>query len=197
MNGIDPRHDQLAPPAPHPGGAKFLPPPNVPQWKYTPVRSAPPKKDVGGRAMMGVVGILIGVVLWLIGARYTIDGAIWIINAILAWFHIANRIMPVDGIGYVPALLVPIAVSMAEWHAPIKLETGRWSMRPLNVWVVWFVVVALDVLSTFFGLRTPDPHAWPIMQEVARSLTVSGILAVVLTFAGEWLIRKGLQDIWG
>lgn len=165
-----------------------------------PIESNKPVEGVqfprSGHAMP-MAGVLIGLALWPIGARYTIDGILWIANFILTFVRVPYQI-PLPPVWQMYLLLAPICLicSGVEWRAPLFKRAGRWEFASADTIIIWLVIVVLDVGTTYAGIRNPGRDAWPIMQELAASLVLSGILSAILTFGPEWLMREGWRKLW-
>lgn len=145
-----------------------------------------PRKSYG----IALGALLIGAALWPIGARYSVDGLLWIINQLLTFLRIPNQI-DTPPVWQLYAVLAPISIlcSRVEWSLSIKRLPSALAA------VVWLFVAGYDFVTTLFGVRYPEPGAWAITITVAQSLALSGILAVVLTFGPEWLMREGWRSL--
>lgn len=130
--------------------------------------------------------LIIGLVLWPIGARYSIDGLLWLCNQLLAFLRVGTQI-PTPPVWQVYVVLAPIPVicSRVEWGLSLRRVPGAHSG------ITWLFVVGYDLATTYFGIKYPEPGAWDITRQLAQSLALSGILTAVLTFGPEWLMRGG------
>lgn len=141
-----------------------------------------------------LAALIIGLILWPIGARFTIDGVIWIGNWILAFLRMPGRLPDPTWATYIVLAPLPFIASFVEWR-PMRWNWSQEVRNPYGI-VVWAVIVGLDAISTYIGIRTPDTNSAALMREVGASLAFSGILATVLTFGPEWLIREGWRQLW-
>lgn len=141
-----------------------------------------------------LAAVLIGLVLWPLGARFTIDGVLWIGNWILTFLRMPIRIPAPTYVAYLALAPVPLVASFVEWR-PLR---WRWEDEIRNPYgmTVWIIIVILDAGSTFIGIQNPDPGASRLFIELSQSLALSGILAAVLTFGPEWLLREGWRRLW-
>jgi hypothetical protein len=137
-----------------------------------------------------LAALLIGATLWPIGARYSIDGLLWIINQLLLFLRVAYQI-PTPPIWQVYAVLAPISIpcSRVEWSLSFRRLPSAIGA------VVWLSIVGYDLLTTLFGVLYPDAGAWAVTRQIAQSLALSGILSIVLTFGPEWLMREGWRAL--
>jgi len=137
-----------------------------------------------------VAALIIGLVLWPIGARYSIDGLLWLCNQLLQFLRVGYQIAtPPVWQTYVVLAPLPLMCSRVEWSLSIRKAPAA------HAGVVWLLIVGYDVLTTDFGVRYPEPGAWGVTQQIAQNLVLSGILTTVLTFGPEWLMREGWRAL--
>jgi len=139
--------------------------------------------------------IALGVVLWPLGARYTMDGMIWVVNTMLGLLQSPIRVSLPPWPWNLLLLPAPILFSKIEWRPPLQHVRGRWRAAPAGAWVVWLLFTVMDAATTFLGLTNPDSGASPIARWVAASLAASGILSAALTFLPEFLVRFGWRAL--
>lgn len=154
-------------------------------------RNQRPSLDPPGLVLSGV-GTLLSLALWVIGARYTVDGVLAMLNALLAFLTIPARIsIPPGWVLYLVLAPIPLAYSLIEWQkVPLNLRGGRWYVAPLGQWVVWLVVYAMDAITTWNGLGVVDERAPLIVQQLAAALPGRVVLTAVLTIGPEALLRS-------
>lgn len=146
-----------------------------------------------GRVGGSGVGVVISAVLWLLGARFTIDGVIWIANALLAFFNVPTAIAtPLPWFVYAILTPIPVLFSVVEWYnLPFWWdENGLLCWNTPGMIVVWLVVYAMDGVTTYLGLRHPDPQSAEIMRQIAENIYLSGGITAVLTIGPEALLRS-------
>jgi hypothetical protein len=174
-----------------------------PQTKPTQDEKAIAKPTMAPRSVLdsysiAVMGVLIGCILWPIGGRFTIDGIVWLCNQLLVFlrapWHIAT---PLPWMVYLACIPLPFLCSKVEWHPPLYRIQGKWRLAAADVILVWLFVSGADFITTYFGLRNPASDLPDIFIEVAKSLVVSAILGVVLTFGPEWLLRRSWRRLRG
>jgi hypothetical protein len=188
----------------------------------TPVRSEPIIRTGGSSRIVGVFALLFGIPLWLEAARFTRDGWILFINWICARFQIGGtepwHIGALDwrvGLGLIA--LLGFAYSYVEmWKQPIKLPTKCETVRGFNAWrvaasdlkawriekrweawIVWAVLIASDVATTYAGAQKPDPSGLAIMRDIAAGGGVLIGYAILLTFIPDRLARFGIKSLFG
>lgn len=145
-----------------------------------------------------IAGLIIGAILWPIGARYTIDGLAWLGNAILSFLRVPYQLpLPLPWQAYAVMVWLPFVCSRVEWRWPLEKLGGRWRFAPVDAILVWLVVASADFLTTYFGVRNPSPDAWAISQEISKALVWSGILSAILTFGPEWMVRSAWRRLRG
>lgn len=130
---------------------------------------------------------VVGGLMWLAGAKYTLLGWVAGLNWFLSWLELPARI-PAPA-GYYMLLLVPIGLlySLIEKLRPWKYHNKNPEKVALY-WAIWALLVASDIGSTFAGVSTPGPTAWGITKQIAAMWPIAIAWAVVLTFVPEWLI---------
>lgn len=133
------------------------------------------------------VGILIGMVVWLFGAKYTVDGLVLGCNMILGFFGVAYRVPMMPEL-YLWLAVFPLFFSLVEWTCS---PMGRSGARHGGLILTWAVVVALDIITTVIGLRAGG--GIPLVVWLASFLPGLALLTGILTFGPEWLIKS----CWG
>lgn len=132
----------------------------------------------------GLVGVVIGGVAWLVGARFTVDGAVWLANWLLAFLQVPWRVpTPLSWQLYAVLCWLPVLYSVIEWRCPpVARREGRTDWAPAEVTWTWLTAVAMDMTTTFLGL--------PI-----ENLPVAGAATFFFTFWPEWMIRASIRRI--
>lgn len=176
----------------------------------------------GSSRIVGVFALLFGIPLWLEAARFTRDGWILFINWICTRFQIGGaepwQIGALDWrVGLALIVLLGFGYSYVEmWKQPIKLpqkcETARgfkaWRMaasdlkawrfeRRWEAWIVWAVLIASDVATTYAGAQKPDPSGLAIMRDIAAAGGALTLYAIILTFIPDRLARYGIKALFG
>jgi hypothetical protein len=148
-------------------------------------------------ATVGLAALLLGVLGWLSGGKYSVEGWVVWLNLFLDWLKLPLQ-LPTPA-GWWVLIILPVAYFYSDIevrHRPFVMDWSTWTPRmsiDLLFWVVWLVIVGTDVGSTFRGVRGPSPGAWPLVQQVTGSDWLSAAWAIVLTFAPEWLIIGGVK----
>jgi hypothetical protein len=137
-----------------------------------------------GLIIGALVGLGIGAVVWLFGAKYTIDGLVLITNRILAFFTVPYQVDMTPSL-YLWLACFPLAFSAVEWTcSPI----GRNGARHAGIILTWIVVIVIDLITTVIGLRAGggiEVVVWIVSSSVGLAS-----LAGVLTFGPEWLMKS-------
>lgn len=170
---------------------------NVRVRDLEPEPAAEPKRRNGfdTTPLVGIALLTMGGVMWLVGARYTLDGLIIGSNWLLAWLTLAARIPPAVGWWVLLAIPVGLVFSRIEIaHAPMHKRSGAWMGAAPERWVIWLTLVAIDVTTTYVGFVGVE-HQWPFVAQIAALPFWSVLWALVLTFAPEWLILGGWKLI--
>lgn len=167
---------------------------DVSQPTTHPVRSAPlttPRAHSGGDWAIGITLIVFGVIGWLSGARYTLFGWVIGLNMFFAWLGLPIVLPTPQSWWILIALPIGIVYSRVEMQAlSIRSRHGSALAR---FTIGWLLIVFTDVFTTYLGVRSPAPGAWPITQTIASSAALALIWASILTFVSDWLILGGLK----
>lgn len=164
-----------------------------------------------GRApIIGLFALLFGTPAWLEGARLTRDGWIFGINWILGRAGLPFQVPHASAWVWWAAIVAMVVLGWAysrvelRW-VPIRLPknlrrdffdpTAWYINRSATVWFVWLLVLFTDVVTTFLGVgRAGDPV---LLQQIAASMTIAWIYAIIITFVPDRLIRFGWRSIRG
>jgi hypothetical protein len=152
-----------------------------------------------------MVGMLIGIVIWIIGAKYTVDGIVVVTNLLLAFLTIPYQILlPLPWVMYIPLGTIPLIFSCVEWTRPPR-QRSVVGTRTITVWqpfdmiCIWLIIVSLDLLTTFYGVANPSKDAWTITQFIASYSVLTGSITAILTFWPEYVIKsrfRKIKDTW-
>lgn len=149
------------------------------------------KAKAGGEWAVGIVLIVFGFIGWATGARYTLFGWVVGLNLFFAWLGLPLAIPTPTGWGILIAIPIGVIYSRVEMQI---WKAHRRRGQALALFVVgWLLIVATDVGSTYLGVRSPQPEAWPITLTIAASAGLAFAWAALLTFASDWLIIGGVR----
>lgn len=151
-----------------------------------------PKRPItGGDWAIGVALLIFGGIGWLTGARYTLVGWVAGLNIFFSWLGLPVTI-PVPA-GWWMLTMIPIAVIYSRVEMQVwKAHRRRGQSLALFI-MGWLLIVATDVGTTYLGVRSPNPDAWPITQTIAASAGLAFAWAAILTFVSDWLILGGIK----
>jgi hypothetical protein len=174
----------------------------------TPIRSLPVPRTNPSR-LVGLFAMLFGIPLWLEAARFTRDGWILFINWLCQRFSIPWHIGALDwrvAIGLI--VLLGFAYSYVEMvKQPVRMPRN-WRQDGLNfkawkferrweAWVVWVVLIASDIGTTYAGAKNPDPSGLALMRDIIASGGLLAAYAIILTFIPDRLVRFGWRALTG
>lgn len=151
-----------------------------------------------GIRFLGVVCVVLGIALWLPGARFTIDGLFNWLNGLVGWFRVPPIVTLLTGWSLIiGAAIAGIFFSSVEIGAPpVAMIGGKLRIhRNPSAWIGWLVLVAIDVGTTFSGLRTPNTGMPTWVRQISASDGWSAVCSLALTFAPELLMLGGLALI--
>lgn len=136
--------------------------------------------------------VLMGAMLWLAGARYTLVGWHTGINWFAAWLGLPAQIPAIVGYWTLLAIPIGLAYSVVELRRPWQARARDWNATVLY-WTVWLLIVVTDGGSTYLGVRQPGPSALAAAQQIAAAPALAAVWAMVLTFVPEWFIVGGTR----
>jgi hypothetical protein len=144
---------------------------------------------------LGIVLLTFGLLWWLPAARTTVDGWVLIINTVGSFFSIPGVLARLAGWPlFAAAILIGLIYSRVETHElPIRRIRGVLTFGAPMVWVGWLFLAATDVGSTFLGVMSPPPGAWLVHTQVAANPPLAFVVALLSTFAPDWVIIAGLR----
>lgn len=161
-----------------------------------PLPSTDSKRRTIGNIAIPLAGLIIGCILWPIGARYSIDGLFWLVNAILGFLRVPLALVtPPHYAFYCLLAPLPYICSRVEWKPPLYRSGDQWRVAAANVVVTWLIIAGYDLGTTYLGVGTPAPGSSAVSGEIAASTFVAVVLSVILTFGPEWLIRSSWRQL--
>ena len=144
---------------------------------------------------VGLVLVVLGALWWLPAARTTVDGWVVILNTFLDFFGITETIPYATG-----WLLLGLAIVVGGIYSgvearnlPITRKGSVLVFAPFMFWIGWLFLSTTDVASTFVGIMTPPNDAWAIHKQLAGNPAGAGVLALLSTFAPDWVIIIGVR----
>ncbi len=146
---------------------------------------------------LGIVAILVGAILWPLGARYSLEGWIYTLNLLLSLLHLPVSIpMPV---GWWWLLFIPLGLLYSIVETRVQFGPPH-SSKHLPSWglavILLLFVHGTDVGSTFAGYIFPEKGAWAIHIWAAKDgWIVLGLWSIVLTYLPERAMMQGLRWI--
>lgn len=144
---------------------------------------------------LGIVLLTFGLLWWLPAARTTVDGWVLIVNTVGGFFSIPGVLARLTGWPlFIAAIVVGLIYSRVETHElPVRRIRGILTFGAPMVWVGWLFLAATDVGSTFLGVMSPPPGAWLVHTQVANTPWLAFVIALLSTFAPDWVIIAGLR----
>lgn len=159
-----------------------------------PLPAVPTTKPQRSMAI-AVAGLIIGCILWPVGARYSIDGVFWLINMFLSFLRVPIALItPPHYAFYCLLAPVPYLCSRVEWHWPVYRVGEKWHIAPANVVVTWILIAGYDLGTTYLGVTAPSNSA-AVMGEIAAVVVIAAVFAAGLTFGPEWLVRTAWKQL--
>lgn len=163
----------------------------------TPVRSEPlengkavgKKAPNGGMWALSIVLLIFGVIGWIAGGKYTVEGWVIALNMFGRWIGIQQQLSVPRGWWLVGAVILSGVIYS-------KVETQvlqKRAQRMPSFWMGWLFIVFTDVGSTFLGVLNPAADAPPVFLQLASVWPLAVLWAMLLTFVPEWLILSGTK----
>ena len=146
---------------------------------------------------LGIVAILVGVVLWPLGARYSLEGWIITLNLLLSLIHLPVSIpMPT---GWWWLLFIPLGLLYSTVETRVTFGPPT-SSNHLPSWGLAIILLLFmhgsDIGSTFAGYLYPAQDAWRIHTWASGDgRWVLVLWAIVLTYLPERAVMQGLRWI--
>lgn len=154
--------------------------------------------------LAGLLSLCIGWPAWLVGAWYSLKGWVLGMNLVYGVLGLPGGVALPVGWWALSCIVLGGAYSFVE----IRLRPGRALYKQMLAWLgwpllvvlflLWVLVIATDVGSTFLSVLNPPANAWPMTKQLASNGWASFAWSLVLTFVPEGfiilggiLIRKG------
>lgn len=166
------------------------PPPAPPQYQSR----QPTAPEPGIEAGIGM--IVLGIILWTLGASHSLDGWVLGLNLVIDVVHLPVQVPPIAG--YWRLLFIPLGIiySLIEIRLGMprrRVGFGEW----LAVLFLLLIVHATDVGSTALFVILPPAGAWPLHQWAATVWPAAGAYSIGLTYLPEILIMQGIRIVRG
>lgn len=144
-------------------------------------------------AELGLTLIAFGLVMWVAGARFTVDGARIGLNLLLSWLGVPTQIAPLrwETLLFLIALVGWVCSRVEVKNFPVRRVGGKLLFIGAAGLIGWGLTSATDLGTTVLGVLNPGPRPWPIVQWVAVTPWATALVSVVLTFLPEWMIVAG------
>lgn len=149
----------------------------------------PQGKPQMGLYALAVVLFVFGLLGWIAGGKYTVEGWVIALNMFARWIGVEQQLTVPRGWWLVGAVLVCGVV-----YSRVEVLALRNTVQRMPVfWVGWLLMVITDIGSTLLGVLNPAPNAAPILIQLAGIVPLAIAWAIVLTFVPEWLILSGVR----
>lgn len=143
------------------------------------------------------LALILGGLLWIVGAWYTVRGWIIGVNLVAAVVGIGGRLAEPVGWWLLSVLVIGAGYSLIEIYLrPRRAVYGRlldkigWRLLAILI-LLWFFVVLTDIGSTYLSVVTPGAGAWQLAVAIAATPWAAGLWTLVLTFFPEGLFLLG------
>lgn len=156
------------------------------------IRPSVRRGDLSWHAV-GAVALALGVSLWLVGARFTVLGGPQVLETILGLFQINLRIpLPTGWPLLALTIFVGATVSKVEFGChPRRSFFTQSLLMGVILFIIWAVVNAGDVASTYIGVTTVSDESWPATRWLATTTGAAGLWTLFLSYIPELFMIGG------
>jgi len=142
-----------------------------------------------GMWALAIALLVFGVIGWLAGGKYTVEGWVVALNMFARWIGLEQQLTMPRGWWLVGAVVLAGVV-----YSRVELLAWRNNAQRMPAfWIGWLLIVLTDVGSTLLGVLYPAPGAAPIFVQLANTLPLALIWSGVLTAAPEYFILSGVK----
>lgn len=150
-------------------------------------RPAAPGKPRGSLYVLAIVLLGFGVLGWIAGGKYTIEGWIVALNMFARWIGVEQQLSVPRGWWLIAAIVASGVV-----YSRVELLAWRNTVHRMpSFWIGWILIVLTDVGSTLLGVLNPARDAAPIFHQLAQTAPAAIGWALILTAAPEYLMLSG------
>lgn len=138
---------------------------------------------------LGIVLLVFGVLGWIAGGKYTVEGWVVALNMFARWVGIEQQLSVPRG-----WWLVAAVVASGVVYSRVELLAWRKNAQRLpTFWIGWILIVLTDVVSTLLGVLNPAQDAAPVFHQLAAALPAAVLWSLILTAAPEYLMLGGYK----
>lgn len=145
-----------------------------------------------GNVLTGILMLAFGIPMWILGAKYSLDG--WVLGLnILA----DTLTLPVDiprATGWWVSIAVVLGAAYSYVEVAVRPKRTMAFTLLLAVILLMFLSHATDVGSTFLAAVSPEPNAWQIARWAADTVWPAALWSLALTYLPEILIIAGIKQ---
>lgn len=142
-------------------------------------------------ALAGVLMLAFGVPLWILGAKYSLDGWAIGLNILGDALTLPARLpMARD---WWALLCVPLGLCYSYVEIWVRPRRSMAFTAGLAIVVLMLLTHITDVGSTYLAITTPSATAWALHAWAAREAWPAALWALFLTYTPEVLILGGVR----
>jgi hypothetical protein len=146
-------------------------------------------RGLSGAPLAGALMIAFGLPLWMLGAKYSLDGWVLGLNIVADALTLPATLPRVSG--WWALLAVPLGAAYSYVELKVRPSWGGKASRVLAMLLLFLLTHGSDIGSTFLVAVTPAEGAWPLAAWAAEAMWPAALWAVVLTYAPELLLWNG------
>lgn len=155
------------------------------------LHAAPVRAPRGGAPLAGALMLAFGVPMWILGAKYSLDGWVLGLNILADALTLPAR-LPLAS-GWWALLAAPLGLAYSYVEVWVRPKRGR-AQHVAAVVILMALTHATDVGSTFLAAVTVPGDAWMLARWAAAELWPAGLWALALTYIPELLIITGVRQ---
>lgn len=165
------------------------PPLPMPSVRSEPLKDGQPAEKIvrppsGGMWALSVALLVFGLIGWLAGGKYTVEGWVVALNMFARWIGVDGQLATPRG-----WVLIACVIGVSLVYSKVELLAWRKNVQRMPVfWLAWMLIGFTDVGSTLLGVLTPASDAPAVFVQIAAVLPLAILWALVLTVAPEYMI---------
>lgn len=166
---------------------------SVPLVNGEPVGVAKVRAPKSGAPLAGVLMLAFGLPLWVIGAKYSLDGWVLGLNIVGGVFDLPAVVPQVSG-WWALGLAAGLGLCYSYVEVWVRPRGGVRLSVLLATLILMLLTHITDVGSTAIAALSPAPGAWPIALWAAAQVWPAALWALFLTYIPEVLIIGGVSQ---
>lgn len=152
-------------------------------------------RSISGAPLAGALMLAFGLPLWILGAKYSLDGWVLGLNIVADALTLPATLPRASG--WWALLAAPLGLAYSYVEVKVRPKWGGPATRMLSVALLFLLTHGTDIGSTFLVAVTPAEGAWPLARWAADAMWPAGLWAAFLTYCPEVLLLAGWRTLRG